>query len=128
MATSRWGITYDAMSQKYSGCEGANAFEKANLALASMGLPQDHVSEKPAPLPPRWYNPQGSRMSDEDWKCYQPGSLADSVNRMFSQEYNGSWSTFSSTKWYREYQSDVRTGYLSLEYIHNNVVSPSFHQ
>lgn len=67
-----------------------------------------------------WYKPGGA-MPKDDWSKYKPGNLADAVNRMFSDDYNGTWGTFSSTKWYREYEEDVRTGYMSLEYIHNNV-------
>jgi hypothetical protein len=50
-----------------------------------------------------------------------PSSLSESVNRMFTPQYNSTSGTFASTKWYRELEADLQTGYLSLEYIHNNV-------
>ena len=50
-----------------------------------------------------------------------PSSLSEAVNRMFTPEYNGTWGTFASTKWHSENETDIQTGYLSLEYIHNNV-------
>ena len=50
-----------------------------------------------------------------------PTSLQDAVSRMFSPDYNGTWGTFSSTKWFVEMEEDLQTGYMSLEYIHNNV-------
>lgn len=77
-----------------------------------------------------------------EWYGGNPGTLADSINRMFSPEYNTTWGTFASTKWDAERKSakngkmdnknangntegeeegEDGKGYLSLEYIHNNV-------
>jgi tyrosinase len=50
-----------------------------------------------------------------------PGNLADSVNRMFTKAYNTTWGEFASTKWNNEKHTNPKTGYMSLEYIHNNV-------
>lgn len=58
---------------------------------------------------------------DEEWQKIKPNQLADAYNRMFSEDYNGSWGSFASTKWFAEEELVIRTGYMSLEYIHNNI-------
>lgn len=70
-----------------------------------------------------WYNPYRSDDPDKvaKFKSKPPGTLADSINRLFSDEYNDTWGSFSSTKWWAESARTFTTGYLSLEYIHNNI-------
>jgi hypothetical protein len=86
-----------------------------------------------------WYDPTGRRKKpageasaetaddqsedevEADSTFLNPGSLADSVNRLFCPEYTPHWEQFASTKWYNEGSFDTFTGFLSLEYIHNNV-------
>lgn len=74
-----------------------------------------------------WY-PITARQKAEDKKKHSdfylkwnPGTLADSVNRMFSPQYNDTWGQFASTKWTYEGYGNSMNGFLSLEYIHNNV-------
>jgi tyrosinase len=70
----------------------------------------------------RWYTSDIAKKRKIKWN---PGTLADAVNRMYSDKYNSTWGQFASTKWMAEGHENLHTGYLSLEYIHNNVhVSP----
>lgn len=50
-----------------------------------------------------------------------PTTLGDAVARMFTLEYNPTWGEFASTKWYNEGNASMTKGFLSLEYIHNNM-------
>lgn len=50
-----------------------------------------------------------------------PGTLADAVSRMLSDGYHSTYEQFSTTKWWDSKKALVSTGYLSLEYIHNNI-------
>lgn len=87
-----------------------------------------------------WYNPRRRRVEkpgeaeeeeedeEEDEEEYNrrkpfenPGFLADAVNRLFTPEYTNHWEHFASTKWYNEGSWETETGFLSLEYVHNNV-------
>lgn len=40
---------------------------------------------------------------------------------MLTPGYNTCWEQFASTKWYNEGEFDENSGYMSLEYIHNNI-------
>ncbi|RSL59298.1 hypothetical protein CEP53_005857 [Fusarium sp. AF-6] len=73
------------------------------------------------PLP--WVNAveEDDDVTQEKFKSKPPGTLADSINRLFSAEYNDTWGSFSSTKWWAESAQTFTTGYLSVEHIHNNV-------
>ena len=94
---SRWGIYSDDQGKSWRGLEGVNNIQKVNDVMADFPF---YPMNKSIPV---------------------PSSLSEAVNRMFTPEYNGTWGTFASTKWYREKEADIQTGYLSLEYIHNNV-------
>ncbi|KAJ4319923.1 hypothetical protein N0V84_006106 [Fusarium piperis] len=108
--TSRYGIL-NAKDGGYRGLTGVNNFDTANLTLNSMS---DTTN---------WYNPYNddTAVTQDKFKSKPPGTLADSINRLFSSEYNDTWGSFSSTKWWAESAQTFTTGYLSLEYIHNNV-------
>ncbi|KAM6534644.1 hypothetical protein FALCPG4_004271 [Fusarium falciforme] len=108
--TSRYGVS-NKEGGGYEGLQGVNNFKTANLTLNAMS---DTTN---------WYNPyrQGDPDKDPKFKSKPPGTLADSINRLFSSEYNDTWGSFSSTKWWAESARTLTTGYLSLEYIHNNV-------
>lgn len=76
----------------------------------------------------QWYEPSptedgGPDTTDKDknGKFIGPGTLADAVSRMFSDGYHSTYEQFSTTKWYGSKKTQVASGYLSLEYIHNNV-------
>lgn len=83
-----------------------NNFQTANANL-------DNFSQ-------HWYSPfpKGSKERAE-WK--PPSTLADAVNRMFSPKYNETWGTFATTKWWNESERTLTTGYMSLEFVHNNL-------
>ncbi|RWA09877.1 hypothetical protein EKO27_g5246 [Xylaria grammica] len=102
---SRYGITQTG-DNAYAGLEGVNNFEAANESINKYSDPS---------LNPY---PEGDPNHD---KWVAPGSLADAVNRMFSKDYNRTWATFASTKWWNDSERKISTGYMSLEYIHNNV-------
>ncbi|KAJ4245277.1 hypothetical protein NW762_014147 [Fusarium torreyae] len=104
-ATSRYGLrSEDGIN--WEGLEGFNNFDEANNTLSK--------------FQEGWYPPYSTGdKRREDFKG--PGTLADAVNRLFSSQYTDTWETFSSTKWWNESARDISTGYLSLEYIHNNV-------
>ncbi|KAI8674654.1 Tyrosinase [Fusarium keratoplasticum] len=108
--TSRYGVFSDEKGG-YRGLTGVNNFNTANLTLNAMS---DTTN---------WYNPYRKEDPDRDpkFEAKPPGTLADSINRLFSSEYNDTWGSFSSTKWWAESAQKFTTGYLSLEYIHNNV-------
>jgi tyrosinase len=124
-ATSRYGITESKDKKTFKGLEGVNNAWKANQVMGDM---RKH-----------WYDPTGRRKKpageasaetaddqsedevEADSTFLNPGSLADSVNRLFCPEYTPHWEQFASTKWYNEGSFDTFTGFLSLEYIHNNV-------
>ncbi|KAH7013796.1 hypothetical protein EDB80DRAFT_749421 [Ilyonectria destructans] len=97
---SRYGIFVNNEKTAFRGLDGINNPWTANSYLSSVNLLQS--------------NDLTVRMK------HNPGNLADSVNRMFSPEYNSTWGQFASTKWRKEGHTNT-TGYMSLEYIHNNV-------
>ncbi|KAH7154288.1 hypothetical protein DER46DRAFT_628176 [Fusarium sp. MPI-SDFR-AT-0072] len=106
-----YGIFVNKTAKKFIGLEGVNNAWVANNHLANM----------------TWY-PITARQKAEDKKHnrdfylkWNPGTLADSVNRMFSPQYNDTWGQFASTKWTYEGYGNSMNGFLSLEYIHNNV-------
>ncbi|CAH0055494.1 unnamed protein product [Clonostachys solani] len=101
---SRYGITVNHDRTDFQGLDGVNNPFQANNSLASLRLlkEQDPDYPKQRVLP-------------------NPGNLADSVNRMFTNAYNTTWGEFASTKWENEHPKKRKTGYMSLEYIHNNV-------
>jgi len=74
-----------------------------------------------------WYpitarqNAENNKKNRDFYLKWNPGTLADSVNRMFSPKYNDTWGQFASTKWTKEGYGNSMNGFLSLEYIHNNV-------
>lgn len=92
---------------------GKNEWQSCNTALATAG---DRFYR-----PRRGYKKDHKSMSKHEWAKIKPGNLADAVNRMFSVDYNGTWTSFASTKWYAEEELNIRTGYMSLEFIHNNI-------
>lgn len=114
-ATSRYGIFKGEEEEKdpakyFTGLEGVNNCGKANASLA-------RVHENGLDDKPRW-STMDQHSKDYTWN---PGSLSDAVNRMFSKGYNPNWGQFASTKWIAEEKGCPKTGYISLEYIHNNI-------
>ncbi|KAF6521758.1 hypothetical protein HZS61_013286 [Fusarium oxysporum f. sp. conglutinans] len=114
-ATSRYGIFKGEEEEKdpakyFTGLEGVNNCGKANASLA-------RVHENGPDDKPRW-STMDQHSKDHTWN---PGSLSDAVNRMFSKGYNPNWGQFASTKWIAEGKGCPKTGYISLEYIHNNI-------
>lgn len=96
--------------QRFKGLDGVNNPWEANKQLSAM----------------TWYPLTDKQRADKEHHtdpCFKwnPGTLADSINRMFSRDYNKNWGEFASTKWIKEGHGDDTTGFLSLEYIHNNV-------
>ncbi|KAH7147138.1 hypothetical protein B0J13DRAFT_622059 [Dactylonectria estremocensis] len=102
-AISRFGI-FSEDGESFTGLDGFNNFTEANLTLNQFSK--------------NWYNPFKDQ---EKFKFAPPGTLSDAVNRMFSSKYTDTWDTFASTKWWEKSAQEISTGYLSLEYIHNNV-------
>ncbi|KAI7771846.1 hypothetical protein LZL87_006122 [Fusarium oxysporum] len=114
-ATSRYGIFKGEEKEKdpmnyFTGLEGVNNCWKANASLA-------RVHENGPDGKARWSTME-QHSKDYTWN---PGSLSDAVNRMFSKGYNSNWGQFASTKWIAEGKGCPKTGYISLEYIHNNI-------
>ncbi|KAF4439226.1 tyrosinase precursor [Fusarium acutatum] len=117
-STSRYGIfrTKDISVEKkdpidhFTGLHGVRNCWKANVNLANA-----HVNGPDGK--PRWSTME-QHSKDYTWN---PGSLSDAVNRMFSKGYNSNWGQFASTKWIAEGKRCPKTGYISLEYIHNNI-------
>lgn len=121
--TSRYGIFREKDKSrgkedeyKYHGLKGVNNVWQANAVLSSMNTVN------------QWYEPPladdggpDTTDKDKDGKFIGPGTLADAVGRMFSDGYHSTYEQFSSTKWYGSKETQVASGYLSLEYIHNNV-------
>ncbi|KAF4337286.1 hypothetical protein FBEOM_8875 [Fusarium beomiforme] len=102
-ATSRYGIKSED-GKTFTGLNGVNNFLEANAIFSQFDE--------------NWYNPFRDGKKDQ---FKPPGTLADAVNRLFSSKYTDTRNTFASTKWWKESAQNVSTGYLSLEYIHNNV-------
>ncbi|SCO36199.1 related to tyrosinase precursor [Fusarium fujikuroi] len=114
-ATSRYGIFKGEEDEKdparyFRGLEGVNHCWRSNASLA-------RVHEDGPDGKPRWSTME-QHSKDYTWN---PGSLSDAVNRMFSKGYNSNWGQFASTKWIAEGKGCPQTGYISLEYIHNNI-------
>ncbi|KAF5575372.1 tyrosinase precursor [Fusarium pseudocircinatum] len=117
-STSRYGIfrRKDISVEKkepadhFSGLHGVRNCWKANASLAK-------VHENGPDGKSRWSTME-QHSKDYTWN---PGSLSDAVNRMFSKGYNSNWGQFASTKWIAEGKGCPKTGYISLEYIHNNI-------
>ncbi|EXL91305.1 hypothetical protein NOF04DRAFT_18079 [Fusarium oxysporum II5] len=105
-ATSRYGIRSED-GENWTGLNGLNNFGEANNTLSK--------------LQEGWYPPYLEEEKEKREKFKGPGTLTDAVNRLFSSEYTDTWETFASTKWWNESAREISTGYLSLEYIHNNV-------
>ncbi|KAI2628592.1 common central domain of tyrosinase-domain-containing protein [Hypoxylon sp. NC1633] len=101
---SRHGLTTKDGGKTYIGLKGINNFQVANASINDVS----------------WYNPYPQGHPDSK-KWTPPGTFADAINRMFSPLYNSTWGTFASTKWWAESQKSISTGYMSLEYVHNNV-------
>ncbi|KAF4454859.1 hypothetical protein F53441_2729 [Fusarium austroafricanum] len=94
----------------FTGLQGVNNCWKANNRLRA-------VHENGPNGKPQW-----STMDEHSKNhMWNPGSLSDAVNRMFSEGYNTTWGHFASTKWIAEGKGCPETGYISLEYIHNNI-------
>lgn len=102
---SRYGVKR-LPDGNYSGLEGLNEWKVVNKTL------NDTVEN--------WINPFPNE-NDKFPYSERPSTLADAVSRMFSPDYNSTWGSFASTKWFQESESTLSTGYLSLEYIHNNI-------
>ena len=64
-----------------------------------------------------WYSPYKGKAGSVQWQ--PPSGLSDAIHRMFATDFNASWGTFASTKWWQESEKEG-PGYMSLEYIHNN--------
>ncbi|KAL4721786.1 hypothetical protein ACLX1H_011280 [Fusarium chlamydosporum] len=103
-ATSRYGLRSED-GVKWTGLSGYNNFNEANTVLSK--------------FQEGWYSPYPKGDPRRD-TFKGPGTLADAVNRLFCPKYTDTWETFSSTKWWNEDAQKISTGYLSLEYIHNN--------
>ncbi|KPM45298.1 hypothetical protein AK830_g1254 [Neonectria ditissima] len=102
-AISRFGL-FSEDGKTFTGLDGENNFTEANLTLSQFSK--------------NWYNPYKKEKRSE---FEPPGTLADAVHRMFTSKYTDTWDTFASTKHWKESEQNISTGYLSLEYIHNNV-------
>ncbi|KAG5781349.1 hypothetical protein H9Q73_004978 [Fusarium xylarioides] len=117
-STSRYGIfrTKDISAEEtdpanhFTGLHGVRNCWQANVNLAK-------AHENGPDGKPRWSTME-QHSKDYTWN---PGSLSDAVNRMFSEGYNSNWGHFASTKWIAEGKGCPKTGYISLEYIHNNI-------
>ncbi|KAG5815232.1 hypothetical protein H9Q74_002925 [Fusarium xylarioides] len=117
-STSRYGIfrTKDISAEEtdpanhFTGLHGVRNCWQANVNLAK-------AHENGPDGKPRWSTME-QHSKDYTWN---PGSLSDAVNRMFSKGYNSNWGQFASTKWIAEGKGCPKTGYISLEYIHNNI-------
>ncbi|KAF5586524.1 tyrosinase precursor [Fusarium pseudoanthophilum] len=117
-STSRYGIfrRKDISGEErdptnyFTGLHGVRNCWQANVNLSKAH--EDGPDGKP-----RWSTME-QHSKDYTWN---PGSLSDAVNRMFSEGYNSNWGQFASTKWIAEGKGCPKTGYISLEYIHNNV-------
>ncbi|KIL84922.1 hypothetical protein FAVG1_11792 [Fusarium avenaceum] len=94
----------------FTGLHGVSNCSQANERLAT-------VHQNGPDGKSRW----GTIESYSKGQTWNPGSLTDAVNRMFSKGYNSTWGHFASTKWIAESEDCPETGYISLEYIHNNV-------
>ncbi|KAI7767081.1 hypothetical protein LZL87_012367 [Fusarium oxysporum] len=81
-ATSRYGL-FSNDGKNFTGLEGVNSFNETNNIFS-------HVDEN-------WYNPYNPDRKDRDKLFQPPGTLADSINRLF-KKYTDSWETFASTK------------------------------
>ncbi|KAH6950229.1 hypothetical protein DER45DRAFT_580235 [Fusarium avenaceum] len=103
-ATSRYGLRSED-GVNWTGLDGFNNIQEANTVLSK--------------FQEGWYPPYDQDDPRRD-EFKAPGTLADAVNRLFSPQYTDTWETFSSTKWWKESARSISTGYLSLEYIHNN--------
>ncbi|KAF4981580.1 hypothetical protein FZEAL_2646 [Fusarium zealandicum] len=102
--TSRYGIFVDPTEQRFKGLSGVNNSWEAKKQFSNM----------------TWEAITDKQKNDPCFK-WSLGTLADAVNRMFSEQYHSTWGQFASTKWVKEQQGDGKTGFISLEYIHNNV-------
>nr|RBQ94040.1 hypothetical protein FVER53263_03534 [Fusarium verticillioides] len=117
-STSRYGIfRREDISEEerdpanyFTGLHGVRNCWQANVNLSK-------AHENGPDGKPRWSTME-QHSKDYAWN---PGSLSDAVNRMFSKGYNSNWGQFASTKWIAEGRGCPRTGYISLEYIHNNI-------
>ncbi|KAF4497184.1 tyrosinase precursor [Fusarium agapanthi] len=117
-STSRYGIfrSKDISEEEtdpinyFTGLHGVRNCWQANVNLAA-------AHENGPDGKPRW-STMKQHSKDYTWN---PGSLSDAVNRMFAKGYNSNWGQFASTKWIAEDQGCPKTGYISLEYIHNNI-------
>ncbi|KAL9087730.1 MAG: hypothetical protein Q9165_006497 [Trypethelium subeluteriae] len=90
----RYGIFISQNPARYTGLNGINNTSAVNNAFAVANSAKF------------WYSHP------------ETGTIADSINRLFSPGCNGTWGLFASTKWNKE---NCANEYLSLEFIHNNV-------
>ncbi|KAF4944169.1 hypothetical protein FGADI_12882 [Fusarium gaditjirri] len=117
-STSRYGIfkAKDISEEEtdpsnfFTGLNGVRNCWQANVNLVK-------AYENGPDGKPKWSTME-QHSKDYTWN---PGSLSDAVNRMFSKGYNSTWGQFASTKWIAEGKGCPKTGYISLEYIHNNI-------
>ncbi|KAM0549462.1 hypothetical protein ACHAPJ_009448 [Fusarium lateritium] len=116
--TSRYGIFKSKNvnpaekdpANHFTGLQGVNNSWQANNRLATV---QEHGPDGK----PQW-STMDKYSKDYTWN---PGTLTDAVNRMYCKGYNTTWGQFASTKWIAEGNGCPETGYISLEYIHNNI-------
>lgn len=110
-ATSRYGIFIDSSAKGFIGLDGVNNVGVANNQLVDMKWSPITDNQKA----------QVEKKNEDFYLKWSPGTLSDAVNRMLSPNYNSTWGQFASTKWTHEGHGNSMSGFLSLEYIHNNV-------
>jgi tyrosinase len=103
------------------GLEGVNNAWVANNHLANMTWYPINKNQEAQEQSEDDEDEEQDEAPKEPYFKWNPGTLADSVNRMFCPHYNDTWGKFASTKWTKESHEGSNTGFLSLEYIHNNV-------
>lgn len=103
---------------EYQGLDGVNNYAALNHAFATIG---DRFYTPPKKEEQKSTEAKSEAKDSDILPWGQIASdLSDAVNRMFRVENNKTWAAFSSTKWYEEAKADA-SGFMSLEYIHNNM-------
>ncbi|KAM0228209.1 hypothetical protein ACHAP5_012004 [Fusarium lateritium] len=119
--TSRYGIFVNKTAKRFMGLQGVNNAWVANNHLANMTWYPINKNQEAQEQNEDDEDEEQDEVHKEPYFKWNPGTLADSVNRMFCPHYNDTWGKFASTKWTKESHEGSKTGFLSLEYIHNNV-------
>jgi tyrosinase len=97
---------------KFHGLKGVNNVWQVNSVFSAKNEADEFYDPRPEDKPGK---------KNRDGPFESPGTLADAVSRMLSDGYHSTYEQFSTTKWWDSKEALVSTGYLSLEYIHNNI-------